>query len=197
MVWTVATWIVIAGCGIGLLYILFTLLLRWPGRTVDDVVDFLRPVDLDQLSMLLDPGADFELSWHLDAGTLCEIRRKKMQKYLELLGRMSHNSRILFEFGNRESIRLQASSIGERGARQIQAIAALQSAAVSVRMYSVCAIIILRVLLVVRPTQALSLGKFRKVVEVDGIKSYEELRGACTTVFEEFQRPTDKLVLNF
>jgi len=96
-----------------------------------------------------------------------------------------------------ESIRLQASPIGERGARQIQAIAALQSAAVSVRMYSVCAIIILRVLLVVRPTQALSLGKFRKVVEVDGIKSYEELRGACTTVFEEFQRPTDKLVLNF
>src|SRR5579859_3321472 len=116
MVWTVATWIVIAGCGIGLLYILFTLLLRWPGRTVDDVVDFLRPVDLDQLSMLLDPRADFELSWHLDAGTLCEIRRKRMQKYLELLGRMSHNSRILFEFGNRGVHKI--ASIADRGTRR-------------------------------------------------------------------------------
>jgi len=139
--------------------------------------------------MLLDPGADHELKWKLDAETLCEVRRKRMHVYLELVRRMAHNALVLVELGNREADR--------RTGREAEVIAILQHEAVKVRVYSLLTILRLRVLLAVRPMQAPSLTKFRMVMEVDGISSYKELREASTAVFEEFKRPVDKLILSF
>jgi hypothetical protein len=196
VIWIVATWAVIGAGLLAIVYMAFTALTRWPGRTIDDIVDFLRHVDLEQVQLLLDPGADFELAWKLDRGTLREIRRKRMMMYLELLARMAHNARVLVEVGNREAARLEVTNSSEQTRREAEAIAALQAAAVSVRVYSVFAFAILWVLLVIRPAQAVTLAKFRKVADLDGIESYEALRAASVAVFEQFRRPTDKLILS-
>ncbi len=194
---TIVTWAVIAGGMLAILYMLGVALQRFPGRTIDDVAEYLRPVDLGQVQMLLDPGADYSSTCKLDPETLCEVRRKRIQMYLELLARMAHNARVLVEFGNREARRLEVSEAGQQTVRQREAIAALQFAAVSVRIYAVFAIVMLWVLLVIRPLQAPSLTRFRKVVDVDGIQSYEALRQTSAAVFEEFRRSTEKLLLNF
>ena len=197
MIWTLATWAVLAGSLLAIFYMFVTALVHFPGRTVDDVAEFLRPVDLERVQLLLDPAMDFELTWKLDPETLREVRRKRIQVYLELLGRMAHNARVLVEFGNREASRLEVCGTEEQATPEAKAIAALQVAAVNVRIYSVFAIVLLRVLLAIRPIQAPSLVGFRSLAELDGIESYEALREATTVVFEKFRRPTDKLILNF
>src|SRR5579859_3869549 len=106
---TIVTWAVIAGGMLAILYMLGVALQRFPGRTIDDVAEYLRPVDLGQVQMLLDPGADYSSTCKLDPETLCEVRRKRIQMYLELLARMAHNARVLVEFGNREARRLEVS----------------------------------------------------------------------------------------
>jgi hypothetical protein len=189
MIWTIATWAVIAWGVLATLYMVGVALLSFPGRTVDDVVDFLRPVDLAQAELLLDPGADYELKLKLDAETLREVQRKRVHVYLELVRRMAHNARVLVEFGNREAVR--------RTGREAGVIAVLQREAVKVRLYSLLTILKLRVLLAVRPRQTPSLVKFRIAAEVDGISSYKGLREASTTAFAEFKRPVDKLILSF
>jgi len=197
MIWNVGIGIIMIWGFLAVLYLLGALLLGFPERTVDDVVEFLRPVDLDQAEVLLDPGANLELRWKLDADTYREIQRKRIHIYLELLWRMAHNSMILVEFGNREAARLERSSQQERGRRQAEVIAALQRAAVNVRIYSIVTIVKLAFLMAIRPMLTPSLASFRTMAEVDGIQSYKTLREVSTAAFEEFRRSTEKLVLNF
>jgi hypothetical protein len=197
MIWNVGIVIIMIWGFFAVLYLLGALLLGFPERTVDDVVQFLRPVDLDQAEVLLDPGANHELRWKLDADTYREIQRKRIHSYLELLRRMAHNSMILVEFGNREAARLERSSQQERGRRQAEVIAALQRAAVNVRIYSIFTIVKLAFLMAIRPMLTPSLASFRTTAELDGIQSYKTLREVSTVAFEEFRRSTEKLVLNF
>ena len=189
MIWSMATWIVIGWGLVAAVYMVGTALLRFPGRTIDDVVAFLRPVDVEQAEALLDPTTDVELRWNLDPATFCEVQRKRMHMYLELVRRMAHNSRVLVELGNRGEY--------SRDEREADLIGALQREAVTVRLYSLLTIIRMRVLLAIRPMSAPSLAKLRSIKNVDGLSSYKALRAASTAIFEEYCRPVDKLVQSF
>ncbi len=197
MIWNVGIGIIMIWGFLAACYLLCVVLLGFPERTVDDVVEFLRPVDLDQAEVLLDPGANLELRWKLDAATFREMQRKRMHIYLELVRRMAHNSMVLVEFGNREACRLEASTKKGRAARQAEVIASLQRAAVNVRIYSIFTIVRLRLLMAIRPMVTPSLSIFRSVAELDGIQTYKTLREVSTAAFDEFRRPTEKLILNF
>lgn len=196
MIWTIGISVVIIWGVLAGLYLLGVFCSDFPGRTIDDVVEFLRPVDLDQAEVLLDRGANLELRWKLDSQTYCEMQRKRMRVYLELVQRMAYNARVLVEFGNREALRLERCEATERNVRHMEVISALQHAAVKVRIYSLLTILKLRGLMAIRPMLTPSLVRFRVAGKLDGIVSYKTLREASTAVFREFRRPTDKLVLN-
>jgi hypothetical protein len=180
---------VITWCALAALYMFITNLVRFPECTVDDVAQFLRPVDLEQAEMLLDPGIYHSLRWNSDPDTLLEIQRKRARIYLELLHRMAHNARVLVELGRRQ--------MEEAQSEKEEAISRLQTEAVNVRVYCFVIILKLRILLAIRPMQAPSLIKCRRVVDLDGIASYKALRQASTALFEEFRRPLDELTLSF
>ncbi len=180
----------IVGWGIvASLYMFLSNLMRFPECTVDDVAEFLRPVDLEQAEMLLDPGAYYSLRWNLDTETLIQIQRKRARIYLELVHRMAHNARVLVELGRRE--------MDARQARQDEIVSQLQQEAFHVSIYCFVTMVKLRILLAIRPVQAPSLTKCRMAVDLDGIASYKALRLTSTALFEELHRPVDKLTVNF
>jgi hypothetical protein len=189
MIISIVTFSLVACSILSILYMVYLALVDFPERTVVDVVEFLRPVDLAQAEVFLDPSEDYELKWKLDAKTLREVQRKRARIYLEMVRRMSHNARVLVEFGNWEATR--------RTGRVAEVIGVLQKEAIRVRMYSFLTIVELNVLLAMRPLQTPSLMNFRVVFDIDGISSYKGLREASTAVFKEFKQPVDKLVLSF
>jgi hypothetical protein len=189
MIWNLATWIIIAWATGAMFYMVALALRKSPLRIIDDVPLFLRPVDLEQAETLLDPARAYELRWKLDAKSFSEVQRRQARLFLELVTRMAHNARVLVEMGNREAERHTGSAA--------EAIRTLQQEAVRVRLYALFTMAKLRVLLLIRPAQALSLAKFRKSGDVDGIASYRALREASMDVFLLLGRPVERLVHNF
>jgi hypothetical protein len=76
---------------------------RFPDRTVDDVVDFLLPVDLERAEELLDPKAESVLRWDLGRAEFRRLQRKRIHLYLVFVRRMAHTASLLIDWGNREA----------------------------------------------------------------------------------------------
>src|SRR5262249_27524582 len=100
MISVVLTWLIIAWGALSCIYMLRCAWSRFPRRDLDDVVHFLYPVDLSLAESLLDPANDFALKWQTGPRTFREAQCRRMRLYLELVRRMSHNSKVLVDFGN-------------------------------------------------------------------------------------------------
>jgi len=179
---TIATWVIIGWALLMFIFAVFVSLLRFPGRTVDDVTSFLRQVDLEEAEMLLDPAVHFALRWNLSEREMKEMQRKRMHLYLEIAIRMAHNAGLMIELGNRELY-------GHQQERTVELVNKLKQEALQVRIYALVTILKLNILLAMRPVQTPSLAPLRKACAIDGIKSYKALRSASTALFEEFRRP--------
>ena len=92
------TWLVVAWGALSCIYMLRCAWRRFPDRDLDDVIPFLYPVDLSLAESLLDPAADFEFRWKLGQRQFRAAQRKRLRLYLELVRRMSHNSKVLVEY---------------------------------------------------------------------------------------------------
>lgn len=191
MMWNLVTLAILQWAVLAMLYMIWLVLLKRPARFIDDVPEFLRPVDLEQAEALLDPAADHELRWKLDASAFREVQRRRTHLYLELVGRMAHNARVLVDLGNREADKHPGDTA------KALAIQALQQEAVSVRAYALFTILELRVLMLLGPHRMPALSRFRRVSSMDGIATYKALRQASTAMFAVFGRPVDKLTLNY
>jgi hypothetical protein len=189
MMWDVTVWIFLGWCATAMLYMVVIAVIKPPVSLMDEVPDLLRPVDLERAETLLDPAADYALRWNLDATTFGQVQRGRARLFLELLGRMAHNARVLVELANRQ--------VDCYTGRKAEVIRALQQEAVRVRMYALFTLLKLRLWMLLRPAHVPSLVRFRNVVDVDGIASYKAMRQASTAVFEEFGLPVDKLILNY
>lgn len=196
------TWLIIAWGTLACIYMLRCAWTRFPRRDLDDVVHFLHPVDLSLAESLLDPAADFELRWHSTPRAYREATRRRMRLYLELVRRMSHNSRVLIEYGNaimrREYPNEDQPTDTHENPRATLA-SDLQHAAISVRLYALLVVVRLRLRLwfpldAVGALPALQLAQLRIAGDVDGPKTYHELKTAAEAAFVQFQ-PADLPVL--
>jgi hypothetical protein len=187
MVSSIVTWLIVSFSALELIYLLYV---AWSSTRVrklvlGDVIHFLYPVDPALLASLLDPAADFELSWSLSPRSFREEQRWRMRIYRELLGRMAHNSTILAEFDN--VTRGNKNFVGGPGSK-------LQEAAVNVRLYCMCSRVRLRLWLsfpnafgLVAPPK---LARLRTAASLDGLKVYEELKLAAAEAFAQL-RPAE------
>jgi hypothetical protein len=197
------TWLIIAWGTLACIYMLRCAWTRFPRRDLDDVVHFLHPVDLSLAESLLDPAADFALRWNSTPRAYREATRRRMHLYLELVRRMSHNSRVLIEYGN-AIMRRECPTDDLMEAPQEKSAAAavaseLQHAAISVRLYALLVVVRLRLRLwfpldAIGALPALQLAQLRIAGEVDGPKSYDELKAAAAAAFDRLQ-PADLPVL--
>jgi hypothetical protein len=184
----ILTWVIIIWGALACIYMLRCAWTRFPRRNLDDVVHYLHPVDLSLAESLLDPAADFALRWNTTPRAYREAQRRRMRLYLELVRRMSHNSQVLIEFGN--AVMLRNCSKEDK---QTAAVASeLQHAAISVRLYALLVLTRLRLQLwfrldAVGVMPAPELAQLRRAGNVDGPKTYDDLKTAATAAFMQFQ----------
>ncbi|MFZ0772819.1 MAG: hypothetical protein WCA49_10315 [Candidatus Sulfotelmatobacter sp.] len=175
-------WMLVAMGVLGLIFVLYCAWRGVPMRDIDDVVHFLYPVDLSLVDSLLDPAADFALRWSLSPRSFRAAQRRRMRIYRELLLRMSHNSMVLVEFGN--ALCVEDGCNSEFGSE-------LQDAAIKTRLYTGSARLRIRTWLLlpyafgIIPTP--DLARLRKAADLDGPKTYDELRTAAAAAFAQLQ----------
>lgn len=186
--------IVITAGFISCVVIAYWIWFHFPDRTVDDVVDFLLPVDLEKAESLLNPHAESTLRSDLSHQQFRRLQRKRMYLYLALVCKMAHNASVLVEWANREA----------EGADQHTAQLAhdLQQRAVEVRLYSLLTMLKLRFWLLIRLDSwkmlpAPSLYELHESGGVYGLASYERLKTSASFLFLEMaQGNFDELLHN-
>ena len=109
---------------------------RFPDRTINDVADYLLPVDFEKAEGLLDPQTEAILRKELTPEEFRALQRKRMHHYLALVQRMAHNAAVLIEWANREA----RTATGLK----LEMVMKLQQVGVEVRLYSLLALIKLR-----------------------------------------------------
>jgi hypothetical protein len=175
----VFTWLIVAWGAVSCIYMLRCAWRRFPNRDVDDVIPFLYPVDLSLAESLLDPAADFQLRWKLTPQQLRAAQRKRLRLYLEVVRRMSHNSKVLVDY-----------AIAEKNCSDPQhalIASALQEKAIEVRLYALLATLKIRLWLLLR-TDILrimvpALAELRTVAEINGLHSYSALKVTAEAAF--------------
>ena len=185
MFWTYLTGLIIASGAGGFIYFLWRAW-TWPQtREIDEVIHFLYPVDLSLAEALLDPAAEFAISWSLTPEEFREAQRKRLGLYLEVVRRMAHNSMVLLEFGNTE--------FHSDDPRTVDSALTLQQRALEVRIYSLATMAKIY-LWIWCPVAAISkrtnIYRLRKTGDLDGPRMYGELKDAATAAFRRFQ-PSD------
>jgi hypothetical protein len=179
------TWLVVAWGALSCIYMLRCAWRRFPDRDLDDVIPFLYPVDLSLAESLLDPAADFEFRWKLGQRQFRAAQRKRLRLYLELVRRMSHNSKVLVEYAvvQKNSLDPQRASLA----------ASLQEEAIQVRLYSLLTGLIIRFWLLLRTDllHSVALAHLRTVGEIDGLHSYTALKATAAATFTGL--PADEL----
>jgi hypothetical protein len=161
----------------------FAFMMAWawfhsPERTIDDVVDFLHPIDLDKVHALLDPAMEWSLRMNLGVVEFRRTQRRRMQLYVEFLQRMAHNAGIMVEYGNQE-----AEHFNEDAAKLARA---LQQEAVHVRVYALISSYKVRLWLLLVSMSLLpapSLTGLRSICGIEGWENYRRLKSAAATLF--------------
>jgi hypothetical protein len=167
---------------------------RFPDRTIDDVTDYLLPVDFEKAESLLDPQTEAILRKELSPEEFRALQRKRIHHYLALVQRMAHNAAVLIEWANREA----RTATGQK----LEMVTKLQQVGVEVRLYSLLALIKLRFWLLIRVESwrilpAPSLDDMRQVGGVKGLESYDRLKTAASFLFIEMgQRNFEELLQN-
>ena len=155
---------------------------RFPDRTIDDVTDYLLPVDFEKAESLLDPQTEAILRKELSPEEFRALQRKRIHHYLALVQRMAHNAAVLIEWANLEA----RTATGQK----LEMVTKLQQVGVEVRLYSLLALIKLRFWLLIRVESwtilpAPSLDDMRQVGGVKGLESYDRLKTAASFLFIE------------
>ncbi len=82
-------------------------------RTAEEVLPYLRPVDVREVQHLFSATAERYLRLNLTPSQFRRAQRQRMHLALEYIRRISHNARILQEWGTYEMARARAASNAE------------------------------------------------------------------------------------
>jgi len=171
--------------GILLLFAIYTAIQlrgKYPRRSFEDVMPFLRPAEHDELESLLDPAQETNFRVRMSQLEFAEWQRRRIHLLREYLLRMSHNALVLIEWGNMEAL---AQGNDTETVRQRQVLAQeLVQAATEFRLYAVLALAKLKLWLVLPSPFGLllpspSLPSIRHVFGIDALGSYQRLRAAA------------------
>ena len=153
---------------------------HFPNRTVDDVIGYLRPVDLDAAKQLIDPMVESSLRCSVSPTAFRALQHKRIYLYCEVLKRMSHNAGILVDWANREA---------ESENEQVVALAKrVQEEAIQVRAYALAASLKLRFWLAIRLHSwqvfpAPNLVDTSESAGISGLDSYDRLKTAASALY--------------
>ena len=178
--------IVIALVGVLLLFGIYTayqVLGRFPKRTSDDVTQFLRPAEPEELESLLDPGEETAFRLRMAPREFAAWQRKRIHLMREYLLRMSHNALVLIEWGNMEADNGDSEQI-RCSQRQLLARELVQ-AATEFRLYSMLALAKLTLWLTLPPPfkflfPSPSLPSLRSIFGISALGSYQRLKSAAS-----------------
>jgi hypothetical protein len=179
----IVLWNIVVTAGfISCVVIAYWIWFHFPDRTVDDVVDFLLPVDLEKAESLLNPHNESTLRSDLTRTEFRRLQRKRMYLYLALVHKMSHNASVLIDWANRE-----AEGTDEH---TVQLAHDLQQIAVEVRLYSLLTLMKLHFWLLIRLDSwnllpAPCLYELQEAGGVRGLESYERLKTTASFLFLE------------
>lgn len=176
---------VLIGCG----FLTCAVMMGWvwfhfPNRTVDDVIGYLRPVDLDAARELIDPMMESSLRCEMSPSEFRALQHKRIYLYCEVLKRMSHNAGILVDWANRET---------ESENPQVVMLAKeVQKEAIQVRAYALAASVKLRFWLAIRLHSwqilpAPNLVDTSESVGIAGLDSYDRLKTAASALYLELR----------
>lgn len=180
------TWLVVAWGALSCIYMLHRAWRRFPQRDVDDVTPFLYPVDLSLAESLLDPAGDFDFRWKLGRRQFRAAQRKRLRLYLEVVRRMSHNSKVLVEYAEAQK--------NSPNPQRASLASAMQEEAIEVRLYSLLTGIKIRCWLLLRADVVRAvpaLANFRTAGEINGLHSYATLKATAANAFMTL--PPDEL----
>jgi hypothetical protein len=105
---------------------------RFRYRPPNQVIPFLRAVDTEELSHLLDPTAEEYLRLNLSKEQFRQEQRNRLWLALEYLSRLFHNALVMVEWGHYELQRTRRTRSGEDREASLE----LVSSGIQVRMCS-------------------------------------------------------------
>jgi len=172
----VGTLLVVAG------YTALQFLGRFPKRTINDVTPFLRPAEASEFEALLDPVQEVNARFLLSPVEFVDWQRKRFHLVREYLLRMSHNALVLIEWGNMEAAELETQ--GSQASQERLLLAQeLVKAATEFRIYSVVALVTLKVWLLLPASLASvvspSLPRLRNLFGISAVAAYTRLKNAA------------------
>lgn len=152
-------------------------------RTIHDVTPFLRAAEADEFESLLDPAQETNFRLRLSPAEFASWQRKRVLLAREYLLRMAHNSLVLIEWANMEAF--VEAGCGSSLAEQKRLLAQeLVQAATEFRLYSILALIKLRIWLLL-PSGFFSmrfcpsLPRLRNLFGINALHSYSRVRNAA------------------
>ena len=177
--------IIILLVGLALLVAIYTAIQfrgKFPKRTLEDVMPFLRPAEYQEIEALMDPAHETAFRLRMPPDEFAAWQRRRIHLMREYLLRMSHNSLVLIEWGNMETA--ETGTDAEACQRQLMAKELVQ-AATEFRLYSMLALAKLKLWLVLpAPFSVLlsspSLPSMRHVFGIDALSSYQRLMTAAS-----------------
>jgi hypothetical protein len=180
---TIITFLMMAAILFLLLSTLLQLWLRFPKRTVDDLIPFLLPVSLEEINRLFDPRQEALLRCSTCDQEFRAMQRRRLHLADECLRRMAHNAAVLGEWANSEL---------DRSHPLTQPLAAdLHQHALKVRVYALMTRLKVDFWIVLRLERTRwlpvpHLGDFRECLGIQGVESYENLKTAAASLFAQF-----------
>lgn len=114
------------------LVLLYRRVYRFTRRPPNQVIAYLRTVNLEEVGHLLDPVAEQYLRLNMTKEQFHKEQRNRMWLALEYLGRLSHNALIMAEWGHYEMKRTRRTGIAQDHENATE----LLSASIQVRMCS-------------------------------------------------------------
>ncbi len=169
------------------IYTVLQFLGKFPARTIDDVRPYLRAIELQEFEELLDPANEANFKFRLSPADFRQLQRKNIHLMREFLLRMSHNALVLIEWGNVEWVGPAQRADSDKDRRRIAQ--ELVQAATELRLYSVLALLKLKIWILFRldawPVIASPrVSAMRKLAGIDVVKAYVRLRAAVSYLSE-------------
>jgi hypothetical protein len=158
-------------------YTVLQFLGKFPRRTIEDVTPYLRPAEFEELESLLDPAHEVNFRLRLSPSEFRGWQRKRIHLLREYLLRMSHNALVLIEWGNME---FMAEKNCVLTPEEKQALAQeLVQAATEFRLYSLLALMKLKLWILFRMDMSASLPGLRNLFGIDALATYKRLKTAA------------------
>jgi len=179
--------IIILLVGLALLVAIYTAIQfrgKFPKRTLEDVMPFIRPAEYQEIEALMDPAHETAFRLRMPPDEFAAWQRRRIHLMREYLLRMSHNSLVLIEWGNMEALKEEEK--GPAHCREKRLLAQeLVQAATEFRLYSMLALTKLKLWLILPSAICFllpspSLPSLRNVFGIDARRTYQRVKTAAS-----------------